>query len=323
MTTTEQSDFIHSLNLGKQYLYQFGGPILIGIGTVSCLLSLIVFTKKNLRKNPCSMYLVAYNATNLVYIYTSLLGATLSTGYYIDLNLYHVIVCKLNIYNALLVDVLSPCYLIFASIDRILITSPDALTRQRSTQRLAYKCIIGGLLFWVIFHSYALVFVNIIQFTPSYSSCYFDSSTVLIFIGYYSLLIKGILIPSLMAICGLRTVYNIRNVRRVNMANASSVTGPVTMGNLSPVHSKDRQMILILLVDISIYLIFSVMIIATTMYDQITQFKIKSFTQMQIELFVRYISIFSLAVPFCTACYSNLLVSKTYRNGIKNILLCK
>jgi hypothetical protein len=323
MSTTEQFDFIELLNLAKEYLFKFGGPILISIGTVSCLLSLLIFTKNNLRKNPCSIYLVAYNATNLVYIYTSLLATTLSTGYHIDLSLYHMVICKLSIYNSLLVDVLSPCYLILASIDRILITSPNALMRRRSTQRLAYQCILGGSLFWVIFHSYALVFVNIIQFTPNYYSCYFDSSTVLIFIGYYGLVIKGVLIPSLMAICGLRTVYNIRSVRRVNMANGSTVTGPVTMGNLSSVHSKDRQMILILLVDISIYLIFSLMIIVMAMYEQITQFEQKSFTQIQIELFVRYISIFSLAIPFCTVCYSNLLVSKTFRNGIKTILLCK
>lgn len=75
------TDYILYLKSIPKYLYQFGGPILIFIRSISCILSLIVFTKKNLRKNPCSMYLIAYNIVNFILIYASILMVTLSAGY--------------------------------------------------------------------------------------------------------------------------------------------------------------------------------------------------------------------------------------------------
>ncbi|UJR34592.1 hypothetical protein I4U23_027368 [Adineta vaga] len=53
-----------------------------------------------------------------------------------------------------------------ASIDRMFLTSKNALTRQRSTSHLAYKSIIITSIFWLIFHIHALILPNIIQIYP-------------------------------------------------------------------------------------------------------------------------------------------------------------
>ena len=62
----------------------------------------------------------------------------MSIGYSIEINLIHVVVCRLMMYNALIVDILSPFYLIGASIDQFLITSTNVRIRQRSSVRFAY-----------------------------------------------------------------------------------------------------------------------------------------------------------------------------------------
>ena len=66
-------------------MYKYGGPLLIGMGTVGCVLNLMVFTKKNLRKNPCSIYLIAYNVCSFLFIYIPVLIATLLNGYNMNL----------------------------------------------------------------------------------------------------------------------------------------------------------------------------------------------------------------------------------------------
>ena len=75
---TVVSDFVASLQLAQQQLYTFGGPILMGVGTVSCIISLIVFTKKNLRKNPCSIYFMAFNiASFFINLYNNVTSNTI------------------------------------------------------------------------------------------------------------------------------------------------------------------------------------------------------------------------------------------------------
>jgi hypothetical protein len=163
---SSESNFIPSLISAQTNLYKFGGPILMSLGAASCILSSIVFTIKNLRKNPCSINLIAFNIFNLLRIYTSLLLSTLQNGYNIDPSLYSLDVCRFRFYTMLLFDILSPSYLILTSVDRILITSPNTPTRERSTRRLAYICIITITLFWLLSQSHALVFTNILQPAP-------------------------------------------------------------------------------------------------------------------------------------------------------------
>ena len=156
--------FVKSLELAQTYLYRFGGLILTSLDTVRCTLSLTVFMKKNLRKNPCTIYLIAYQIPSLLSTYTTVLTQTLAKGYSVDPTLYNLAICRFRIYTNLLFDVLGPSYLILASIDRILLTSRHALTRQRSTSRLAYVTIMSVTLFWLLVQSHTLAFCRIFVF---------------------------------------------------------------------------------------------------------------------------------------------------------------
>jgi hypothetical protein len=105
-------DYILSLESIEMNLYRFGGPILMVFGSVSCILSCIVFSKKNLRKNPCSVYFVALNISNFLFIYSSILFPILSIGYDFDATAYNTGVCRYNMYASFLFEWLSSCYLL-------------------------------------------------------------------------------------------------------------------------------------------------------------------------------------------------------------------
>jgi hypothetical protein len=320
---TSSDDSLAVLKSAELYLYQVGGPILMFIGTIGCLLNLSVFTQKNLRKNPCSIYFIAYNLANFIYIYSSLLSLTLGIGYEIDPSAYNLGICHLRLYITILFNCLSPFYLILAAIDRILITSPNALTRQKSTRRLAYACLGGGTLFWALFHSHALILSNITQVGPNIFLCYYEQGVYLAFISYYSI-IKEVVALSLMIFCGLWSIKNIRSTHSITAATDLSVTriGGVT-GNLRSNSSKDRQLMFMLLMDITIYALFSFVFAISLMYTQITQNYIKSADRLQIESIVTFICLYSAGIPFCTSCYANLIVSKTFRKEVKKIFSWK
>ena len=155
--------------------YRIGGPILMVIGTLSCILSFMVFMRKNLRKNPCSIYLMAVNVSNILLIFTSISLSTLAIGYKIDPSLSNLRFCRFRYYVMFLFDILGPSYLILAAIDRVLLTSPNALTRQRSTPRLAYTCIIIATVFWTLMHLHAAIVTDIVQIRPGVSLCFFPT----------------------------------------------------------------------------------------------------------------------------------------------------
>ncbi len=311
------------LKLVAKYLYEFGGPILIFVGSVSCILSLIVFTKKNLRKNPCSIYFIAYNLANLILIYSSILSVSLALGYGIAPGTSNLGYCRYNLYMAILLDVLSSSYLVLASIDRMLVTSSNSHRRQLSTRRLAYICIISVTLFWILFHSHVLFSANITEVASNNFVCALPAGINVIFHSYYSLIVKALMIPLLMTIFGLLALKNLQRVRRNIVAPVLTTTETIVRSHSQPSRSKDRQFCLILFTDISIYIIFSFMLSAILMYQQMTQYNVKSPFQTQVDLFLKYVATFINYISICIGCYTNIIISKTFRKSIKDILLCK
>lgn len=319
----ESLAYINSLNEAQQDLFRFGGPIFIFIGTVSGIISLIVFTQKALLKSSCSIYFNAYNVASLILIYGSFLPTTLEIGYHITPTVHHRTLCRLRLFFTFLLNCICPFYLLLASVDRVLVTSPNARTRQRSTHRLAFISIVIGTLCWIIGLSHVLVFSEIIIVAIGKPVCYVTLGWYSKAISYGSL-IKETLIPLLMAFFGLWSIRNIRNIRRIAIAtNSTSGIGNHTTNNSNSSRARDRQMILMLLVDITIYIFFSLIMGISLMYEQITLNRPKSREVFQVEAFVKSVAMFTAHIPFCVNSYANLLVSKTFRKEVKELLSWK
>ena len=320
---SSKSTYIESLGLAQTYLFRFGGPILTSLGTVSCILSLAVFFKKNLRKNPCSIYLIAYHIASLLLIYTTVLPQTLARGYNVDPTLYNLVLCRFRFYTTFLFDALGPSYLILASIDRILLTSRHALTRQRSTPRLAYVCIMFVTLFWLLAQSHTLAFCHIFVLGPGYNLCYFQQGNYYDFISYYTVIVKGLLLPLLLLIFGLWVIKNVRGLGHVAPVSVAPSDRERAFGVVRPAHSKDRQLLRMLLVDVGVYLIFNSMMSIVMTYQQIFKDQSGSSDETRIRTFYVLVGVFSAYIPSCIGFYNNLLVSSTFRHEARKLLICK
>ena len=316
---SSESTFVTSLLQAQTYLYRFGGPILTTLGTVSCILSLAVFSKKNLRKSPCTIYLIAYHIASLLLIYATVLPQTLAKGYNVDPASYNLAFCRFRFYATLLFDALGPSYLVLASVDRILLTSRNALTRQRSTSPLAYVCILFVTLFWLLAESYTLAFCHIFVLGPGYNLCYFQPGNYYAFISYYTGVVKGLLLPLLLLIFGLWAIRNVRGA----LASATGVAGERGVRVSRSTHSKDRQLLRILLTDVGVYLIFSSMLSVVLTYQQIVNAQSQSSDEVRIRAFYALVSVFSGYIPSCIGFYNNLLASATFRHEARKILMYK
>ncbi|CAF4133617.1 unnamed protein product [Rotaria sordida] len=288
---SSQSSLITTLESIATYLYRFGGLILVIFGSISCILNIIVFSQKSLQ-----------------------------AGYNIYFTSKNIILCRLCYYTSLFSNVLSSYCLILSSSDRVFVISPYASIRQRSTLRLSYFYIIGGTIFWMLFHSPSLVFTNITQISQSISICFYQVGFYLTFISFYSI-IKESSSTLLLLICGIWAVKNIRHLLRVTLSIGTRFSGNTRVVGSYIIHPKDRQFVWMILIDILLYAIFCSMAAIFLTHQQITQYQQKSIEQVQLDIFLKQITVFCLHIPFSISCYTYLLVSKTYRNTIKNIFL--
>lgn len=312
-------DSLTSLELGSKYLYQYGGIILLVLGNIGCIFNILIFTKRTLRQNPCSTYFIAGNIFDMFFIDSLFLSTTLETGYNRSITTKSIVLCRLMYYVSLFSNVLSSYCLILASIDRVLVTSPNVLTRQRSTLTSSYVLILCGTIFWLLFHSPSLIFTNITYIDESLSICFYQIGFYLTFISYYSI-IKETSSIVLLLFFGLWTIRNIRRLRHVGHLTRTVQSRITTENAPRIIHSKDRQYVSMVLVDIVVFTICSSTAAMFLTEQQISQYQQKSIEQIKLEIFFKYLVIFVLHIPFASGCYTNLLVSKTYRNAIKNLL---
>ena len=143
---------------------------------------------------------------------------------YINPSSTNLAFCRLRTYTAFVFSSLSTSYLIFASIDRVLITSLNVQTRRRSTRRLAFVSIFSVTLFWLIGHNHALVFTSILQRGPNYFICAFNAGWYTTFTGYYTLT-QLILVSLLLGIFVLWTMHNLRSRRRHIIVRVARING--------------------------------------------------------------------------------------------------
>ncbi|CAF0924182.1 unnamed protein product [Adineta steineri] len=323
MSSSSSSSYIAFLNSLQIYTHRIGDSILVPFGTISCLLNLIIFTRKDFRKNPCAIYYIAYNIANLLYIYFVIFITLLQWGYYIDPGAHNIAYCRFRFYLYYLFAALSPTFLILASIDRTLITSSTIHIRQLSTRRLAFIVISSMTLFWMIFHIHTLIYINIYQLAPYYYSCSYAPGIYTTFTNYYQLVVRGLLATLLMIVFGLLTVKNIRRAHRTAAAVpvANSAVSTVAVGhNTNYPSQKDRQFIFMMCSDIIIYVFCGILRPIYMIYVQATQYQTKSDKRQAIEAFINSLTLFITFIPTCTGFYTYFLVSKSFRQNAKKVL---
>ena len=191
-----------------------------------------------------------------------------------------------------------------------MITSANARTRQWSNRSFVLKCLFSLTFFWILFHIHALFYTTILQIGSNHFYCYTQPGLYSVLVSYYSLIVIGLIPIVFLSIFGWLTWRNLHT--RPNRINV--IIQPRNQNRI-----QDQQLIRMLLVEISTFMIFYFINPSVLLYQQITQYQNKSETSIAIEQLFSGISILSLPIPPCTSFYTNLMASKTFRKEIKKL----
>src|SRR5205085_2394835 len=146
------------------------------LGVPGNIFSMLVFTRPQLIKNPCSIYFFCAAITNLNGLFFGLFVRFLIDGFGIDPTSYNVGFCRFRYFILHASLSLSSWYIILAGIDRYCLSSRNVNRRRLSN--LKYSRYLTAIITFIILAMYSQVLGTfIIEQQKSGPACYAPSGT--------------------------------------------------------------------------------------------------------------------------------------------------
>jgi hypothetical protein len=279
---------------------------LYATGNIGNILNLIVFSQTKLRSSSvCSWYFLVISIVNLISINTGYLTRILSYLGLPDPSRTVEWYCTGRVYISTLSLTLGRHFLCSLIIDRFLVTSTSVKLRQLSSFKLAKWYIPLSVLFWTIF--YVHIFVGYTDYQYG-SGCKRWGGTYNLFIVVSTVTIEAILPITVITIFTLLTLNNLyglhqrrNHVMPISHDNRTITIGTVIMNSVSnriiqnPPSNRqtqrekkkiDKQLTLISLVQVLVYITFNIPNSSYQVYTIVTSATIRSADRAAIESFI-------------------------------------
>lgn len=244
------------------------------LGLIGNVLNILVFTRPQLIKNPCSIYLLSSSIANINVLIFGSIARFLSDGFQIDLSSTNLVFCRFRYFILHSSLVLSSWFIILAGIDRYWISSRNFQRRRLSNWKVACCSTIVMTLIGFGMYSHVL-FLFTIEQRKSGPVCYTPTGIYHVAYDFFYFATFSFIPLIMMIIVGLGTFYNIQQTRRR--------VGPVL--NLHYLRKRDRQLITMLLMQLIFNVILTLPIAIQKIYSLFTQNVIKDSYQVAAEYF--------------------------------------
>ncbi|CAF0977938.1 unnamed protein product [Adineta steineri] len=295
-------------------------------GVLGNILNCIVLSQGKLRTNSCSFLFLISSIASLISILSGLTSRMLA-GYAVDLTNTISWLCKLRAFVLFVSRTIAAWSLTLASIDRWFSSSANSEYRKKSSLKNSYRnmyiiILFSFLLYIQLFYCYE---ANLI-ITPL--KCY--AKTVACRLASdLSYAIITIIIPIMgMILFGLLTILNVqKSYRRVCIVTVTKVTKNV-QNQRKRWKKADYHLLLMLIVQIILYSIFTLPQAIQKIYSTSTQTQIKSALQTTIENLIfnllLLLTYFSSGMPFYiyTLCGGQIF-RKALIDVIRKLCICR
>ncbi|CAF1491055.1 unnamed protein product [Rotaria sordida] len=248
-------------------------PILFFVGIIGWTLNTITFSRPSLRSNSCATYFHASSWANLCVLFWSPFIYAVGNWSGYRLPARSILFCKIRIYFITMFCHTSVAFLLLACGDRFMLCSRNANRRRLCHVRIAYKMIIITIIICALLPLYIPLKYNRLSVVSNL--CIIDIDFLIFDITYKST-IWAIIPPSLMLTLGSLTIYSLKqNARQIANIRIQ-------------IHSKDRQLVAMLIGQITLYITTTWPYVAMMIYNVLTQNILpshKSVTRNAIETF--------------------------------------
>jgi uncharacterized membrane protein YidH (DUF202 family) len=187
-------------------------PIIIVLGVAGNSINIAVLTRSVLYNHACSRYFLAFASNNLFLSSAFLVNRLLITGYQLDVTKISDLSCKLVQYVTGVCVVISPYFIVLASIDRYCASSRDVQRRRFSNIHVARWALVSVVVLVALYYINYLVLIDLQ--TDDSLGCAIRGNTI--YKQVYPItqcFVFAVIPPCLMGFFGGMTICNMKHVR--------------------------------------------------------------------------------------------------------------
>ncbi|CAF0717214.1 unnamed protein product [Brachionus calyciflorus] len=161
LSTSPSTPIVDRFNYTNQIAVNYIWPTFpIGflmLGTIANILSIIVFTRKEMRRFSSFCYFAFLNATNLALLYITMTHVMLNYNFKIDLRTISLPICKIHVFLTYFLSHFSSLLLCMISIDRVISVMFLHRAKELCTPKIAIKISIIIAIFTFSLSSHFLI----------------------------------------------------------------------------------------------------------------------------------------------------------------------
>jgi hypothetical protein len=305
------NDYIAYLINISTHLYRYATTIFYIVAMLGNFTCMFIFIQKSWRKNVGVFYFLVDLLCGTIFVNSSMLAAIFINGFNIVAHNFNAVFCKLYFYVSYVCSIYFPTVLILASIDRLLISSHDVGTRLYSSKRLAYFSITISFIVLTLFSLHVLIKAGIEQIYPSVFICLYELSSFYMDFFTYSVLTMSILVLVVMVVLSILAFNNVRHARLVPREQRKRIRSMTR---------KDHQLFRCLCIHNIIYIIFSILIVCSIVYNRLIKFQSRTAVEQATDLFINNLGSFLYHIPYCSSFFIFISMSKAFRQAFRRTI---
>jgi hypothetical protein len=293
----------------ENVLTLYGNPIFLTLGNIGNIFIVIIFSRQH--QSACAIYLTSSGIMNSLYLTFGGISSMV-IFYYPDRTMRIMAFCKIYAFIVNIIGQIPKSMIIFACIDRFLITSNRAGFRAFSTPKRAKYFIFFSIIFWVVLAIPAPLMTSVVN-----GQC-ISSGVFSVIYSVDSILFIGFIPTIVSAIFGYLTYRNMRQLKnRIQPVAQNTINTNVT------IQRRDHDLLIIVIAEIFVYVVTTALFPLIQLEMMITRYVMpnKSFQYFQIEIFVLNIAYFLLSINSAAPFYTYLISSKSFRREFKQLII--
>ncbi|CAF2909263.1 unnamed protein product [Rotaria sp. Silwood2] len=269
ITSGSDADLIATIENVTLQLVRYFSIFIFLFGSIGNILNVLILSQRSFRSNSCAVLFLFSSVVNFVAIISGLPSRILS-GWGADLTATNRCFCKLRGFVVNTARPVAIWYILFAMIDRWLLSSLKLQRRQMSSLKNAKRVMIISLILATMIFSH-VIYCHEPNRINAPQKCY-GITIACRFITDMSFMVLTILPLPLMLMFGLMTIYNVRQSRkRIAHRDTLMVRNMVTVNTNQQrrLTKQDYNLLIMLLVQIFILFILSLPLAFQKLYSAI------------------------------------------------------
>ncbi|CAF1092619.1 unnamed protein product [Didymodactylos carnosus] len=305
---TSASSIVIEIQNASVQLVRYFPMIMLIFGTFGNILNVLIFTQKSLRSNSCANYFLASTIVDFVSLYFGYITRIFSSYNINPSTSTLAIYCKFRTYFTYVALSMSSWFTVLACCDRFASSSQNVRIRSLSRVKIAKRAvcitvIIVSIIYGEMFYCFE---TSVLSF-----NCLPKANACMLFNDFNLLITYSLLPPILMLSVGILTIKNIRLIRRIS---------PTSKATSTRIKIKDRQLMVMLSVQVTCIALLSLPISVQKIYSDLTLTWVKSVERQQIENFLSTLVVLISLMNSSTSFYIYTLTGKVFRKELKRIV---